>query len=88
MWDTFLDGAPGSQVGVATRGGASDEHSYDIEVAAQTATALQSWGPRHLGRQLSGRSFYHGMWRTNAPPGSPKILFIGDPAYTEHLQVV
>lgn len=87
-WDTFLDGAPGSQVGIATRGGGSDEHSYSIEVAAQTAAALQSWGTRHLGRPVTGRFFYHGIWRTIAAPGSPKILFIGDEAYTEHLRVV
>jgi hypothetical protein len=87
-WDTFLDGAPGSQVGIATRGGGTDEHSYRIEFAAQTVSALQSWGTRHLGRPETGRFFYHGMWRTTAAPGSPKILFVGDEAYTERLQVV
>jgi hypothetical protein len=75
-------------VGIATRGGETDEHSYSIEVAAQTAIALQSWGTRHLGRPVTGSFFYHGMWRTGAAPGSPKILFIGDEAYAEHLQVV
>jgi hypothetical protein len=87
-WHTFLDGAQGSQVGIATRGGESEEHSYDIELAGQTAAALQSWGTRHLGRPVTGSFFYHGMWRTSAAPGSPRILFIGDEAYTEHLQVV
>jgi hypothetical protein len=87
-WHTFLDGAQGSQVGIATRGGESEEHSYDIELAGQTALALQSWGTRHLGRPVTGSFFYHGMWRTSAAPGSPRILFIGDEAYTELLHVV
>jgi hypothetical protein len=87
-WETFVDGPPGSQVGVATRGGDTDEHSYDIEVAARTPAALESWGARHLGRAVTGAFFYHGMWRTFAQPGAPKILFVGDQAYAEHLRVV
>ena len=87
-WHTFLDGAAGSQVSIATRGGESEEHSYSIEVAGQTAAALQSWGTRHLGRPVTGSFFYHGMWLTSAAPGSPRIFFIGDAEYARRLQIV
>lgn len=87
-WQTFVEGTEGSQVAVATRGGQTEEHSYSIELAAQTAAALESWGTRHLGGAVSGRFFYHGMFRTYAESGSARILWIKDAAYAERLQVV
>ena len=87
-WHTFFDGPSGNQVGVATHGGDTEEHSYQIALAYQTAQGLQDWGTRHLNGAVSAAFFYHGMWLTSATPGSPRIYFIGDSDYADHLTVV
>jgi hypothetical protein len=75
-------------VAIATNGGQSEEHSYQLAFAPQTQQGLQDWGTRHLNGAISGSFFYHGMWETSASPGSPRIHFIGDGDYAGHLQVV
>ena len=87
-WHIFYDGPAGNQVALATNGGQTEEHSYQIALAYQATQGLQDWGTRHLRRSVSGPFFYHGMWETSAAPGSPRIHFIGDSDYTSHLQVV
>jgi hypothetical protein len=87
-WHIFYDGSTGNQVALATTGGQSEEHSYQIALAYQTTQGLQDWGTRHLRGAVSGSFFYHGMWETSAAPGSPRIHFVGDADYASHLQVV
>ena len=87
-WHVFTDGTAPNQVAIATRGGDAEEHAYQIEFAPQSSQALQDWGTRHLGGPVSGAFYYHGMWRTNPAPGEPRINFVGDAAYLEHLRIV
>jgi hypothetical protein len=87
-WHIFLDGPSGNQIAVATHGGQTEEHSYQIAFAYQTTQRLADWGTRHLNSAVSGPFYYHGMWLTSASPGSPRIYFVGDSDYVGHLQVV
>ena len=76
------------QVVVATSGGASEEHSYEVNAVAASESNRTTWLSTHLGITPSRNVSYHGQFLTFAISGSPRILFIGDPQYRSGITVV
>jgi hypothetical protein len=82
-WHRTTYAAAAGRVVIATRGGAADEHGYDLSVGSDSEATLAAWKRRYLGR--NGPFVYHGAWVTTPAPAEPQVIFVGDPAYAGHI---
>lgn len=84
----YVDGTAPDRVAIQTVGGASEEHSYAVAIAAESRIGLDAWAAR---TQISGTGatrLYHGQFSTYGAPGSPRIAFSGTQDYANHIVVV
>lgn len=71
-----------------TRAGAQD-HSYELTVVPEGATALATWSQSALGRVITGRRIiYHGLYFTDAPSGSKSVAFVGGLTFARNIELM
>lgn len=84
----YVEGVAPDRVALQTVGGASEEHSYSVAIAAESGAGLEAWAARN---QISGTGavrLYHGQFSTYGAPGVPRIAFSGTQDYASHIVVV
>jgi hypothetical protein len=90
-WHCYVYGETPDRVALATRGGESDEHSYTIEVAAESQSGFRDWRQANLtegGLSRNAREliYYHGcIYRNPLGNMTKRVMFVGDPDYDSHV---
>jgi hypothetical protein len=90
-WHCYVYGETPARVAVATRGGESDEHSYAIEVAAESESGFRDWRRANLteggfSRNAREPVYYHGcIYRTPLGHMNKRIIFVSDADYDTHV---
>jgi hypothetical protein len=88
-WHCYVYGEAPDRVAVATRGGENDEHSYQLEAAAESDSGFRNWRGSNLttGGFSSSHNviYYHACFHRTPIGGSKRIIFVGDPDYESHV---